>query len=243
MLRAVSFDLYGTLVDILTNETAPETTETFAAWVERRWGRDAARREREHPFAAALRGMRPPPVLHAEPDIEPVAREHLRGLRQAEPAPSEVAELAEAFRAASRRQFAPIPGAREALLRLRGRFRVGLISNAQRLFTLPELRLADLDPAGFDPLLISSDVGERKPGRGIFERALAAANVRPDEALHVGNDAHDDVDGAAGAGLHTCLVDDPRRAGDGERPPDLRLHSVAELPDLLLGTQAPRWAR
>lgn len=243
MLRAVFFDLYGTLVDITTDEGDPRTAQDFERWVLSRFGGRAAQRERARPFLADLRAIRPYPVEHAEPDIAPVVARHLRDLLEREPSAAEREEMAGAFRAASRRALSLVPGAGEALARLRQRFRVGLISNAQLLFTRPELAEVGLSLDLFDPAVVSSELGVRKPSRHVFRAALARAGVEAGEALHVGNDAFDDVQGASAAGLRTCLVDDPRRKDDGPRPPDLRLRSVAELPDALLGSAAPAWVR
>jgi FMN phosphatase YigB (HAD superfamily) len=65
MLKHVFFDLYGTLVDVVTCEDAPETAAKFETFVAARFGPVAAQREREHPFILDLRAIRPPPVLHA----------------------------------------------------------------------------------------------------------------------------------------------------------------------------------
>ncbi|HEY3450003.1 MAG TPA: HAD family hydrolase [Myxococcales bacterium] len=243
MLRAVFFDLYGTLVTITTDEADPRTAAAFERWVSEHLGPRAAERERSHPFLADLRAIRPFPVEHAEPDIAPVVAAHLRGLLERQPSAHECEAMAAGFRAASRRELSLIPGVREALLRLKERFRVGLISNAQILFTRPELAEVGLSLELFDPAIVSSELGIKKPSRHIFLEALARAGVAAGEAMHVGNDAFDDVAGASTVGLRTCLVDDPRRKDDGPRPPDLRLRSVAELPDALLGRAAPPWVR
>ncbi|MGC4123160.1 MAG: HAD family hydrolase [Myxococcales bacterium] len=243
MLRAVFFDLYGTLVNITTDEGDPRTAEGFERWVAEHLGPRAAEKERAHPFLRDLRAIRPFPVEHPEPDLAPVVAAHLRELLEREPTAHECAAMAAGFRTASRRELSLIPGAREAIARLKERFRVGLISNAQLLFTRPELAEVGLSLELFDPAIVSSQIGVKKPSRHIFREALTRAGVAANEALHVGNDAFDDVAGASGAGLRTCLVDDPRRKDDGPRPPDLRLRSVAELPDALLGSGAPDWVR
>lgn len=244
MLRFVFFDLYGTLVNTTTDEDSLPTRTTFELWVGRRFGSKAAELERARPFVDELRALRPPPAAHAEPNIAPVVQAHLRALTGGRvPAPHEVEEMAEAFRTASRRELELVPGALEAVRALRRRFGVGLISNAQLLFTRPELRQLGVPEDAFDPCLISSEVGVRKPSQQIFLRALEGAGVRACEALHVGNDPTDDVDAAAAVGLRTCLVDDPRRRSEPVNAPDLRLRSVADLPDALLGDRAPAWAR
>lgn len=64
-----------------------------------------------------------------------------------------------------------------------------------------------------------------KPGPEIFRRALERAGVRPDEALHAGDDLEKDYHGARRAGLRAVLVDHARR----ERTETPRVHSLPEL--------------
>ena len=231
MLECVFFDLYGTLVEIETDEGSSRTRETFESWVADVHGPVAAGREAGHPlFEDVRRATAPGPF--GEPDLGPVVAAHLDRVLGRAPDPDEVAAAASAFRAASRVYLALVPGAVDGLRRLAGRFRLGLVSNAQSLFTRPELEQLGLRPF-FDPLVISSEVGVRKPGREIFERALATAGTDPAHALHVGDDPHADVEGAAALGIRTCLVGPAVRRAELRVAPDLRADSVAELPALL----------
>jgi putative hydrolase of the HAD superfamily len=63
-----------------------------------------------------------------------------------------------------------------------------------------------------DGILTSAEAGVRKPAAEIFERALAIAGARPDEAIHVGDSLEEDVAGAHNAGIVPVLV---RRDGGG----------------------------
>jgi putative hydrolase of the HAD superfamily len=54
-----------------------------------------------------------------------------------------------------------------------------------------------------DAIVLSSEVGKRKPHPAIFERALAEVGVRPEEALFVGDRLDADVAGAANVGMRT----------------------------------------
>jgi putative hydrolase of the HAD superfamily len=54
-----------------------------------------------------------------------------------------------------------------------------------------------------DAVVLSSEVGKRKPHPAIFERALAELEVRPEEALFVGDRLDADVLGASAAGMRT----------------------------------------
>lgn len=229
----VFFDLYGTLIDIRTDEGSVATREAFERWVAAVHGRAAAAREHDHPlFEDVRRATAPGPF--AEPDLGPVIAGHLAAVLDRPVDAAEVAVAARAFRVASRTRFGLVPGAAEALRRLSGRFRLGMVSNAQSLFTRPELDELGIGPF-FDPLVLSSEVGVRKPGRKIFTGALAAAGVSPAAAVHVGDDPEADVGGAAAAGLRTCLVGPAAHLADLPVVPDLRAGSVAEVPALLLG--------
>ena len=50
------------------------------------------------------------------------------------------------------------------------------------------------------------EVGE-KPATAIFEAGLKRMGVRPDQAIHVGDQPRSDVEGAREAGLHPVLID------------------------------------
>ncbi len=54
-----------------------------------------------------------------------------------------------------------------------------------------------------DAIVLSSEVGKRKPHPAIFERALAELDVRPDEAVFVGDRLDADVAGASRVGMRT----------------------------------------
>jgi putative hydrolase of the HAD superfamily len=88
---------------------------------------------------------------------------------------------------------------------VRGRgLAIGLVSN---LFDPPALvrqTFADLGVLDrIDALALSGEVGCRKPSARLFQHALAALDVRPEDAVHVGDRLHEDVGGAAALGLRT----------------------------------------
>ncbi|MEV0291993.1 HAD family phosphatase [Nocardia sp. NPDC050710] len=81
--------------------------------------------------------------------------------------------------------------------------RVGMLSNSWA-GTYPR----DLIDALLDPIVISAEVGLRKPDPAIFELAVDRLGMRPDQVLFV-DDSMDNVAGARRAGLRALLHTDP----------------------------------
>jgi putative hydrolase of the HAD superfamily len=101
--------------------------------------------------------------------------------------------------------WALYPEVVETLTRLRSSgVRTGVLTNwdARCLRVFEGLGLTSL----VDFVLVSSLVGVRKPGGGIFEEALRRAGVRAAEAVHVGDSLLDDYEGALAAGLEAVLL-------------------------------------
>ncbi len=110
-------------------------------------------------------------------------------------------------------RFEAFPDAGDTLAGLRARgCRLVAVSNwdISLAAVLGELGLLEL----LDGVVTSAEVGEPKPGRAIFEAALARAGVRPAEALHVGDSFELDVRGARAAGVAAVLIDRSARGSD-----------------------------
>lgn len=83
--------------------------------------------------------------------------------------------------------------------------KVYLLSNAQSCFTVDELRSCGLYDL-FDGIVISSDIGVKKPSVEAFEIALKTFNIDKENSIYVGNDMRDDILGASRAGLRTLYI-------------------------------------
>jgi HAD superfamily hydrolase (TIGR01509 family) len=99
-------------------------------------------------------------------------------------------------------------GAGELLAALRASgLRLGVISNTLQPGRYMDRSLARrglLDT--FSTRTYSSDVGVAKPHPDIFRAALAAMNVLPEQALHVGDRLLADVAGAQSVGMRAVLI-------------------------------------
>lgn len=98
------------------------------------------------------------------------------------------------------------PDVRPALERLRRRdFKLGVVSNATDLLN-KVLRNLDLSRY-FDFVIISDEVGVRKPSPRIFMMAAEEAGVSPNRSIYLGDKPTVDIHGATRAGMNAVLVD------------------------------------
>jgi len=120
----------------------------------------------------------------------------------------------------------------EALGRLRAAgIRLGVVSNSDGRVE-EALEAADL-LRYFDVVLDSALVGVEKPDPAIFRAALEALDVRPDEALFVGDLYEVDVVGARAAGMTAVLLCPPGGGPDDRCRTTGSLSALAD--DLLQG--------
>jgi putative hydrolase of the HAD superfamily len=97
------------------------------------------------------------------------------------------------------------PDVPAALASLRGRFRLGVVSNANGTV---RAKLARVNLAAFFETVVDShEEGVEKPDPRIFAVALARLGVRSTETAYVGDLFHVDVVGARAAGLKPFLLD------------------------------------
>jgi len=118
--------------------------------------------------------------------------------------------------------------ARPALERLHGRFRLFAVSNGNA-------DLAAIGLAGyFERALAARDAGMLKPDPRIFALLLEQAGLEAARALHVGDDAVADVEGARRAGVTPVWLN---RSGErwpvAAAPPPLTVRTLLELAELL----------
>jgi putative hydrolase of the HAD superfamily len=117
-------------------------------------------------------------------------------------------------------------------------YRLGIISNAAYSLDVQLLvKKAKIQPY-FDEIIISADVGLRKPHRLIFEAALQKMTVLPSKAVMVGDALCADIQGAQDSNIANVWITrhaDPvlNQPCEGFVFPDRTILSLSELPDLL----------
>ncbi|PKH25381.1 noncanonical pyrimidine nucleotidase, YjjG family [Enterobacterales bacterium CwR94] len=144
-------------------------------------------------------------------------------------------DLNEGFLAAMAEICLPLDGATALLEALKGRVKMGIITNG---FTA--LQQARLTRTGFldhfDLLVISEQVGYAKPHPAIFDHALQRAGNPPRErVMMVGDNPDSDILGGINAGLATCWLNVHQRARPQGITPTWEVQSLHELHQKLLG--------
>jgi len=89
----------------------------------------------------------------------------------------------------------------------------------------------------FDAIVTSVDVGAAKPEAKIYLKALEALNVKPSEAVMIGNRLKIDILGAKRLGIKTILLRwnerYPETPETEEETPDYIVQSLSEIPKIL----------
>jgi FMN phosphatase YigB (HAD superfamily) len=143
-------------------------------------------------------------------------------------------QLTRAHMAAVRGVTTAPPAHQAAVRRVAARFRVGLLSNFDDAETgraiLLDTGVSDL----FETVILSAEVGVRKPNPVIFWRLLDALRLAPPEVLFVGDTPRDDVLGAKAVGIPVAWIAEGKGAlPEGIPEPDFTLANLTTLPALL----------
>jgi putative hydrolase of the HAD superfamily len=210
MIRVVTFDAAGTLIRLVDppGRTYAETARLF--------GYELDPDRVEAAFRLVWKSLPPPKELEGpDPDDERgwwrdlVARTMKEARYEIIPFDAYFATLYGTF--ARPGVWEVFPGVLELLARLTSlKARLGIISNFDRRLydILAQLGVRD----AFEHVIISSEVGARKPAARIFLAAARRFNVEPHEILHVGNEPESDIAGARRAGFEALLVGEDRSA-------------------------------
>jgi putative hydrolase of the HAD superfamily len=200
-IQAIGFDLFNTLITVDTDTMRVAHSMLIASL------RESGFRVEEEGFQAAYREA----ALRFMDDARRSEREtHNRywicGALQSQghalsPEDPRIAAAVEGYFSAFYPRIHLIPGTLEMLGTLRQRYRLGLLSN----FTHGPAAWRILTQTGlipfFDVILISGELGYRKPSLFLFQKLVGQLSSENDGVLYVGDDPEADIFGALRAGL------------------------------------------
>ncbi|MCI5648994.1 MAG: HAD family hydrolase [Fusicatenibacter sp.] len=213
------FDLYGTLVDIHTNEQKAYLWKKMACFYGMK-GASYEHREMKKRYHELVREKEKEALNRCgresgapEIQIGEVFRQMYeeKGVCVSD---EEIADTARIFRAISLERLTLFEGTAELLdaIHAAGK-KAYLLSNAQALFTAPEIRMLGLDQK-LDGILLSSDAGVKKPDPEFYRMLLESYHLSPVESVMTGNDDQADCHGASAVGMdsiYICTEQSPKR--------------------------------
>ena len=207
-LTDLVFDLYGTLVDIHTEENALvwEKTAFYFGF----YGAEYTGPGLKAAFEAALRRREAVAGQSYEcfPDLpfEETMADLFRAKGVTENADTLGINAAQLFRISSLDYIKLYPGALDALAKLRkAGYRLWLLSNAQAIFTAYELRLLGLGEQ-LDGIYLSSNYKCRKPDLRFYQALIDERHLDVSKTMMIGNDRQTDIAGAKAAGMATLYM-------------------------------------
>jgi FMN phosphatase YigB (HAD superfamily) len=121
--------------------------------------------------------------------------------------------------------------------KIKNYYKVGIIANNVYdwvIQVLDNYKIRDL----FDAIVVSSEIGVRKPDARIFVAALKTLSIKPDEAVFVSDELAEDLVGAKGLGMITVWLKNPHIKSEWtryEKPeekifePDVIISDLKEL--------------
>jgi putative hydrolase of the HAD superfamily len=119
--------------------------------------------------------------------------------------------------------------AKEALAKLHGKYKLGIVSN----FAIPECVLRLLEKHGlnvfFDAVVVSGAVNKRKPSPEIFQKALEKLVVDASETVFVGDTVDADIQGAKNLGMKTIFIERRSQKEIEQTCPDQIIKNLNEL--------------
>ncbi len=223
-IQGLIFDVNGTLIDISTDEGKESIYRAIATFLLYQGVRVDWQALKDEYYKTMSEQRKASAEEHPEFDAVGVWREivsrrpEVGGLtrRKQDSLPRFLAEM---YRALSLDRLQLYPDVWDVLVELRPRFKLAALSDAQSAWALSELRAVGVD-SFFKPIVVSGDLGFRKPDGRIFQKALRGLALRPENVLFVGNDMYRDIYGAGRAGLKTVFFasNQGRRQMNGVEP-------------------------
>ena len=210
MYKNYLFDLYGTLVDINTNEWKSYLWKKMAELYGFEGAFYSATELKKAYFEEVEREkervrIKNPEYEHIDIRVERVF-DNLLKFKGIELPDGFGEYTSKMFRIISTKYIKLYDGTEELLTALREAGKnVYLLTNAQRSFTVPELKFLGLYDK-FDGIVISSDEYVSKPDKEFYNIIIDRYSLKRNETIMIGNDCTTDIEGSYNAGLDSLYI-------------------------------------
>ncbi|MBE3917578.1 HAD-IA family hydrolase [Vibrio parahaemolyticus] len=128
--------------------------------------------------------------------------------------------------------FTFFPGVKEMLTDLRKHYKLVVITNGPIFSQHPKLKATQMDE-WVDHIIVGGGEPEEKPAASIFQKALNLVDVKPEEALHIGDSLAADIAGANNMGILSVWVNATGASNPTEITPNFEIRETVELKEIL----------
>ena len=145
MIKAIFFDLYGTLIDIGTDEHDPWVYSLLSQYLSYHSVNISPEELKEAYFNGIERHFEQSEEEHPEVDVSEIFHEIMHKYGNTEYDEAVVRDTALLFRLLTMRHFGLFPSVTDTLTRLNEGYQMAIISDAQWIFAVPEIEMLGLD--------------------------------------------------------------------------------------------------
>ncbi len=228
--KVILFDFYGTLANIKTDEQDIQPWLIVASYLCYRGAKISANELQNMYFSCVQESLDRSPEAYPDVNVVHIFTDILARLK-VEFSEDIVRAIAQLFRSLTINEFQLFSESLQVLHALAKEFRLGLVSDSQEVYIIPELRQVTLDSL-FETIVISSRYGYRKPDPRLFQQALKEMGLTTaDDILYVGDNWECDIVGATNAGIKSVWIQ--RRNDQIYVPHDQTIPVIPDLRGLL----------
>jgi putative hydrolase of the HAD superfamily len=204
MIKGIFFDLYGTLIDILTDENDPWVYSTLSRYLSYHDVKIPPKELKKTYFEDIQSQLKQSNETRPEVDVYKIFSNMMHRYGNKTYSKSAIVDTAVLFRSLTMRRFEVFQGVYEVLESLLEKYELSLISDAQWVFTEPEMAMLGLTPY-FKFRILSSRFGFKKPDVRLFDIAMKKLMINPEESVYIGDNPQKDLVGAKKAGMTFIL--------------------------------------
>ncbi len=204
MKKGILFDLYGTLIDIITDENDPWVYSTLSRYLSYHDIKIAPKELKRTYFEDIQSQLKQSKESYPEVDVYKSFSNMMQGYGNKEYSRPAIVDTAVLFRSLTMRRFEAFQGVYDVLASLLKKYELAIISDAQWVFTEPEMAMLGLTPF-FKFRMLSSRFGFKKPDIRLFDMAMKKLMIDPEESVYIGDNPQKDLVGAKKAGMTFIL--------------------------------------
>jgi len=203
-IQAIVFDLYGTLIDVETDEEKNEIYDFLSLYLSYYDMNISSSKLRKAFATEKANNLNSRHERYPEVNFQEVFEEILK--REGSTNSFLVKSCCKLFRIISRNRFQLYPDTVPVLNEIKNSgLPIGLVSNAQKVFTANEMRILGIQQY-FKHMVFSSRFGITKPDHRLFLVVCAMLDVSPANAVYIGDNPYNDVKGAKKVGMTSILL-------------------------------------